>query len=74
VRLTIPERSPGPAFEARAFGPFLVVRSRAPARTVENYLQETLSVQALSTELGIGDAGRNRVTAEEALRRLQSEP
>jgi hypothetical protein len=74
VRLTISDRSPGAAFEARAFGPFLVVRSRAPARTVENYLQETLSVQALSTELGIGDAGRNRVTAEEALRRLRSEP
>jgi len=69
VRLSIPDRSPGPAFEARAFGPFLVVRTRSPARTVENYLQETLSVQGLSSELGIGDAGRNRVTAEEALDR-----
>jgi hypothetical protein len=74
VRLTIPELSPGAPFEARAFGPFLVVRTRAPARTVENYLEETLQVQELSTELGIGDAGRNRVTAEEALRRLQSGP
>jgi mannosyltransferase len=74
VRLSVPELSPGPGFEARAFGPFLVVRTRSPTGTVENYLEETLRVQELSAELGIGDAGRNRVTAEEALRRLLSSP
>ena len=30
VRLTIPLRSPGPEFESRAFGPFLIVRTLEP--------------------------------------------
>ena len=70
ARLTIPERSPGPAFETAAFGPFLVVRTVDPTITPAAFLLATLEVQALGAELGIGDAGLNAQTAEEALARL----
>jgi len=70
ARLTIPDMSPGPAFETAAFGPFLVVRTVDPTGTPAAFLQATLEVQALGAELGIGDAGRNAQTAEEALARL----
>ena len=70
ARLTIPEGSPGPGFETAAFGPFLVVRTVDPTITPATFLQATLEVQALGAELGIGDAGRNAQTAQEALARL----
>ena len=72
VRLNIPLRSPGPEFEARAFGPFLVVRTLEPVGDPESFLEATLRVQQLSADLAIGDAGRNYITAEEALKRLRS--
>jgi hypothetical protein len=71
VRLGIPLRSPGAEFEARAFGPFLIVRTLEPVGDAESFLEATLRVQQLSAELEIGDAGRNSVTAEEALKRLR---
>jgi hypothetical protein len=71
VRLDIPLRSPGAEFEARAFGPFLIVRTLEPVGDAESFLEATLRVQQLSAELEIGDAGRNFVTAEEALRLLR---
>jgi hypothetical protein len=70
VRLTIPGRAPGAGIEAHAFGPFLVLRSREPTETVEGFLETTLRVQELAVELSIGDAGRNLLTAEEALEDL----
>ena len=71
VRLTIPALSPGPEFEAEAFGPFLVLRSREPTGTVEDFLAATIRVQELAVELEIGDAGRNLLTAQEALEGLR---
>jgi Dolichyl-phosphate-mannose-protein mannosyltransferase len=68
VELTIPERSPGPGFEARAFGPFLVVRSSEAAGTLERFLEQTVRVQHLGTALGIADARINLATAGTALR------
>jgi hypothetical protein len=70
-RLTIPERSPGDGFEARAFGPFLVVRTVAPVRTAEQFVRLTIEVQTLGEQLGIGDAGLNLSTALKALERLR---
>jgi hypothetical protein len=67
ARLTIPERSPGPAYEARTFGPFLVLRTRERTGSPEAFLRATLEVQLLSSALGIGDAGLNLATAERAL-------
>jgi 4-amino-4-deoxy-L-arabinose transferase-like glycosyltransferase len=72
IRLSIEERSPGPGFEAHAFGPFLVIRTQRPTGTIENYLLQTIRVQNLSWALGIGDAGINFQTAFTALRRLRA--
>ena len=71
ARLTIPSSTPGPAFETATFGPFLLVRTREPTGTPRAYLEATQEVQALSGQLGIGDAGLNALTAEEALERLR---
>ncbi len=68
VELTIDERSPGVDFEARAFGPFLVIRSREPTPTPEAFLEATAQVQRLGEALEIGDAPLNLRTAEEARR------
>ncbi len=68
--LTVPNASPGPAFETAAFGPFLLVRTVDPTGTPAGFLDATLQVQELGAELGIGDAGRNALTAKEALARL----
>jgi hypothetical protein len=69
-RLAIEERPPGPAFEAKAFGPFLVIRTREPVRTVEGFFYESGEVALLGKELGIGDAGINHQTSVAVLRRL----
>jgi Dolichyl-phosphate-mannose-protein mannosyltransferase len=71
VRLSIPLRSPGADFEARAFGPFLIVRTLEPVGDPESFLEATLRVQQLSAELAIGDSWRNLLTAEDALQRLR---
>jgi Dolichyl-phosphate-mannose-protein mannosyltransferase len=71
-KLTIALRMPRPAsaFEARVYGPFLVIRSRGPTGTVRHYLEETKSVQLVGQALYIGDADVNLDTAKRALRRL----
>jgi 4-amino-4-deoxy-L-arabinose transferase-like glycosyltransferase len=71
IRLSIQRRSPGEEFEARAFGPFLVIRTLHPTGTIENYLVKTNRVQHLSWALGVGDAAINFQTAFTALRRLR---
>ncbi len=72
--LTIPATSPGPEFETAAFGPFLVVRTTEPLQTPEAFFEATIAVEELGLELGIGDAGLNRLTAAQALERLGQEP
>jgi hypothetical protein len=71
ARLTIEESSPGPEFETAAFGPFLLVRTVEPVLTPEAYLEATLRVQELSAMLAVGDAGRNALTAQQALEELR---
>jgi hypothetical protein len=70
--LSIPERVPGNGFEARAFGPFLVVRTREPTGQIEEFFRATLEVESLGEELGILDAGLNYSTAETALELLEA--
>jgi hypothetical protein len=72
-QLTIPLRYPNPAseFEARAFGPFLVIRSKEPTRTPKEFLIETRQAQLLGRSLGAGDADVNLLTADRALSRLE---
>jgi hypothetical protein len=71
-KLTIPLRMPRPAsaFEARVWGPFLVIRSLEPARTVRRYLEETRAVELAGQSIYIGDADVNLDTAKRALKRL----
>ena len=74
-RYEIPEVAPPgdeDRLEARAFGPFLVIRSIAPERTAEAFLQDTAKVQLLGKELGISDADINYPTALAALNRLEA--
>jgi Dolichyl-phosphate-mannose-protein mannosyltransferase len=73
ARLTIEDATPGPEFETAVFGPFLLVRTVEPVLTPEAYLEATLRVQELSASLAVGDAGRNALTAQEALAELRGE-
>jgi hypothetical protein len=70
-RFTVPSVSPGPQFEVRAFGPFLVVRTKKPTLTAETFLRDTAVVEYQGKLIGIGDAGLNYQTAVTALARLQ---
>ena len=65
---------PAPAFEARAFGPFLVVRTRDAVRTPRAYLRSAAAVMVLGKTLEIGDADVNFETVARAAERLGYEP
>ena len=60
-RQTIPLEFPSPrsAFEARVYGPFLVIRSRQPLVTRTRYLSVSEEVMRLGRSLEIGDADIN---------------
>lgn len=60
-RQTIPLEFPSPrsAFEARVYGPFLVIRSRQPLVTRTRYLSVSEEVMRLGRRLEIGDADIN---------------
>ena len=73
-RYTIENVSPGPQFESRAFGPFLVVRTLRPTEDAETFLRYTAAVETRGRLLGIGDAGLNHDTAVTALDRLREAP
>lgn len=75
-RLRIPLRLPRPAgaFEARTFGPYLVVRSRRPARTAAAYLEQAAAVTVLGKTLEIGDADVNFLTVSRAAALLDYAP
>lgn len=67
-RLEIPRRLPRPAdaFEARAFGPYLVVRTRAPTGDPLDYLRRAAAATLLGRTLAIGDADINFHTVSRA--------
>jgi hypothetical protein len=71
-RLTIPERTPGEGFEARGYGPFLVIRTTKPVGTPEEFIRLTIRVELLGKQLRIGDAGINLSTAVKGLQRLEA--
>ena len=50
---------PADAFEARVFGPFLVLRTREPTVTPEAYLYYGARALLVGQSLGIGDADVN---------------
>ena len=75
-RMSIPVRYPRPKarFDARAFGPFLVIRSRERTDTPRGFLEQARAVQLVGKSLYIGDADVNLVTVDRALTRLDREP
>jgi hypothetical protein len=62
---------PGSAFEARVFGPYLVVRTRAPTVTPKRYLRLAAAVMVAGKTLGIVDADVNFTTIVRASTRLE---
>ena len=72
-RLYIPDRYPEPkaAFDAKAFGPFLVIRTRARTGTPARYLRAANAAQLVGLSLYLGDADVNYVTVQRALARLR---
>jgi hypothetical protein len=71
-RLTISLRVPRPtsAFEARVYGPFLVIRTRDPTETPRTYLELSAKAMGIGKTLFIGDADINAVTVSRATERL----
>jgi hypothetical protein len=63
-RLRVPFRLPRPAsaFEARTFGPYLVLRTREPTVTRDRYLQLAAAAMIVGKTLGIADADVNYAT------------
>jgi hypothetical protein len=57
IRYAVPR--PASAFEARAYGPYLVIRSREPLRTRQRFLDVSEQVMRLGRSLEIGDADVN---------------
>jgi hypothetical protein len=72
-KLTIERRTPYPHadFETHVFGPFLIVRTRAPTVTVARYLEQAERVQRMGKSLYIGDADVNFQTVRRAAARAQ---
>jgi hypothetical protein len=57
-------------FEARVFGPFLVIRSREPTGTPKRFLEQARAAELVGKSLYIGDADINLVTVDRAIARL----
>jgi hypothetical protein len=72
-RLSIENLSPGPGFETRAFGPFLVVRTVEVTGSPAEFLRDTVRVQVLgANELDVPSSPTNYYTARAALRSLEA--
>ena len=71
-RLAVPNRSPQPreAFETRAFGPFLVVRTVEPTGDVRSYLRLARRAELTGKALAISAADTNLLTVLGASGRL----
>jgi hypothetical protein len=72
-QLSVPLRYPNPAsdFEARVFGPFLVIRTRRPTVTPKQFLIDSRQAELVGKSLYMGDADVNLVTVDRALSRLE---
>ena len=72
IRFVLP--TPARMFEGHVFGPYLVIRSRAPLRTLERYLAVSEDVMRLGRSLEIGDADVNLHTMLLAAKRIYGSP
>ena len=62
------------AFEARTFGPYLVLRTREPVRTPERWVELAAAAQVAGITLDIGDADVNFATVNRVAERLGYDP
>jgi hypothetical protein len=71
--LEVPLARPRPAeaFEARTFGPFLVIRTAEPVGTPKEYLLRAGQAMLVGKRLYLGDADINLPTVEQAARALR---
>ena len=71
--LFIETRLPHPAgdYEARVFGPYLVIRTSEPVASPAEYLDRASQVMVVGKSLFIGDADLNFVTVRRAADRLE---
>lgn len=69
VELRLP--FPRSEFEGRVFGPFLVIRTQGPTRTIARYLDDARKVELIGKSLGMGDADINYVTIRRVQARLE---
>ena len=71
-RLGAPLRLPQPqsAFEAKVFGPFLIIRTTEPTGTVRRYLSLARRAQLTGKSIAVGDADTNLLTVLGASGRL----
>ena len=67
-QLRIPLQLPHPPgqFEARVFGPYLVIRTREPTETPERYLRAAAAAMIVGKALDQGDADVNLATIDRA--------
>ena len=72
ISLMLPE--PEADFEARTFGPFLVIRTKQPTETGGNYFVDALRAELVGKSLWIGDADINYATALAAAKALDAYP
>ena len=61
---------PHSEFEGRAFGPFLIIRTRRPTVTIARYLDDARKAELIGKSLGMGDADINFDTIHRAQVRL----
>lgn len=73
--LSIPLRlPPGGGFTGRVWGPFLVLETTAPTRTVRGYLERAVAAEAVGRSLHLADADVNYPTMREALASARQSP
>ena len=73
-RLYVPIRLPEPRseFTVRAYGPFLVIRTKLPTIAPRRYLEDSRRVMLVGKDLYIGNADVNYDTVTKALRTLET--
>jgi Dolichyl-phosphate-mannose-protein mannosyltransferase len=57
---------PRSEFEGRVYGPYLIIRTRRPTRTISRYLDDARKVELVGKSLAMGDADINYATIRRA--------
>jgi dolichyl-phosphate-mannose-protein mannosyltransferase len=61
---------PRSEFEGRVYGPYLIIRTRRPTRTIARYLDDARKAELIGKSLAMGDADINYATIRRAQARL----